>query len=520
MRNKAISILLASSMLLTFASCGKKKDDMQQTESDGQNVSVYTAALKPISSTVTYTGEIKAGESVSISSKVSAKAVSVYHQEGDYVNAGDTLAKLDDTDILLSYKQAEAAYNSAVASYNMTVNSSTKQATVSADQNLSSAQIAYDSALSNYNREKQLYESNSQLVLAEQHYNDAKNAYDRQKELYDSDSSVIAAKNALTTSEQNLERTQQLFDLGAASQLELDTAKNNVENARASYETAQSGAQTQLDNAYSAMVSAEESYKTTKISASASFENAQNSLKNAENALKNARENIGLTRVSAKESISTAAAAVESARASLATAKNTLNNTTITSPISGYVASKNINEGQMVSPGVEIFSVKNSNNVDAEIAVTEAVIPYVTVGTQAEVDIKSADNMKVNGVVTLVNTVKDAQTGMYTVRVSIPNDDNKIKIGMFADVTLVTEQSESSIVIPSDALLQENGDMYVYVANGNEAERKTVLLGIQNSDYAEVISGIDEGDRVVVSGKEYISESNNKLNITSEEGDN
>ena len=519
MRNKAISIILASSMLLTFASCRKKPADTSEEQS-GQNVSVYTASLKPISSTVTYTGEIKASESVSISSKVGAKAIAVYHQEGDFVNAGDVLAKLDDTDIRLSYKQAEASYNSAVASYNMTVNSSTKQAVVSANQNLNSAQIAYESALSNYNREKQLYENNSQIVLAQQKYDDAKNAYDRQKELYDGDASVTAAKNALTTSEQNLERTQQLFNLGAASQLELDTAKNNVENARASYETAQSGAKTQLDNTYSAMVSAEENLKTTKISASASYENAQNSLKNAENALKNAKENIGLTSVSTKESISTASAAVESARASLATAKNMLGNTTIISPISGFVASKNINEGQMVGQGTEIFSVKNSNNVDAEIAVTEAVIPYVSIGTQAEVEIKSAGNMKVDGVVTLVNTVKNAQSGMYTVRVSIPNEDNRIKVGMFADVTLVTEQSESSVVIPSDALLQESGQMYVYVVNGNEAQRKDVLTGIQNSDYAEIISGIDEGDKVVVSGKEYISESNNKLNITSEEGDN
>lgn len=516
---KTVSIILAATMILGCCSCGKKKEEDTQ-EKSGSNVTVYTAALESISDTVTYTGEIKACESVSISSKVSAKAKTVYHNEGDFVKAGEILAKLDDTDIELSYKQAEAAYNSAVAAYNMTVNSSTKQASVSAQQGLKSAQIAYDSALSNYNRERQLYESNSQLILAEQQYNDAKNAYQRQKELYDNNSTVIAAKNALTTAEENLTRTQQLFDLGAASQLELDTAKNNVENARASYDSAQSGAKTQLDSAYSAMVSAEQGYNNTKISASAAYENAQNNLKNAENALKNAKENISLTNVSSKESISTAAASVESAKAALATARNTLNNTTITAPIDGFVASKNINEGQMVAQGIEIFSIKNSDNVDAEISVTEAVIPYVSVGTQAKVEIKSADNLTVDGIVTLVNTVKDVQSGMYTVRVSIPNGDNKIKVGMFADVTLVTQQNDSSVIIPSDSLMQDGEEMYVYVANAsNKAEKKVVLTGIQNSDYTEILSGINEGDKVVVGGKEYISEENNELNITSEEAD-
>ncbi|MBP3361411.1 MAG: efflux RND transporter periplasmic adaptor subunit [Clostridia bacterium] len=519
-KRKVLCFILSAVSAAVFTSCGKKAPmDAPSEENSGQNVTVYTAAIQPISSSVTYTGEIKASESVSISSKVSAKAKTVYFQEGDYVKAGAVLAKLDDTDVALSLKQAEASYNSAVANYNMVVNSSTKQAAVSAEQNLNAAQLSYDSALSNYNREKELYEQNSSIKLAEQSYNDAVTAYNRQKELYDNNTTIISAQNAVTTAQQNLERTKQLFDMGAASQVELDTAETTAANAQAALDSAVSGAKTQLDSAYSAMKNAEENYKTTKISASAAFENAENALKNAENALKNAKENIQLTKVSSRESISTAAANVEASKASLATARNTMNNTAITAPISGFIASKSINEGQMVPQGAEIFSIKNADNVDAEISVTEAVIPYITVGTPARITIKSADMEEKEGTVTLVNSVKDQATGMYTVRVSIPNPGNEIKVGMFADISLTVQQSNSSVVIPSDSLLQEDDEMYVYVANGNTAEKRVVLLGIQNSDYSEILSGVEEGEDVVVSGKEYISESNNELNITSKEGE-
>lgn len=519
MNKKIICIMLSAISAVTFTSCGKKPPMEEKEEQTGQNVTVYTAGIEPISSSVTYTGEIKASESVSVSSKVSAKAKTVFYNEGDYVKAGAVLAKLDDTDVALSLKQAEAGYNSAVANYNMVVNSSTKQATVSAQQNLNSAQLAYDTALSNYNREKELYEQNSAIKLAEQSYNDAVAAYNRQKELYDNNTSIISAQNALTTAQQNYDRTKQLFDMGAASQVELDTAKNSMENAKAALDSASSGAASQLDSVYSAMKSAEENYKTTKISASTAFENAENSLKNAENALKNAKENIELTKVSTKESISTASASVQSSKATLDTARNTMNNTAITAPIDGYIASKNINVGQMVAQGTEIFSIKNSDTVDAEISVTEAVIPYISVGTPAKVSIKSADIEEKSGTVTLVNSVKNQTTGMYTVRVSIPNPGSEIKVGMFADISLTLQQSSGSVVIPSDSLLQENDEMYVYIANGNTAEKRVVYLGIQNSDYSEVLSGVEEGESIVVSGKEYISESNNELNITSKEGE-
>jgi len=518
MPNKFLSIATAIVFLFSVSACGTKKETQSTpTASSAQNVTTFTAKTEPITSTVTYTGEIQASESVSVISKLSAIADNVYYNEGDYVTAGSTLAVLDKTDVSLAYDQALASYNSTVANYNMISNSTTKQASASAQQNLSSAQVAYNSALTTYNREKRLYDANSNVIIAKQRYDDAVTEYDRQKELFDNNTSITAAQNTLTACEKELERVEELFKLGAASQLELDTAKNNATNAQAAYDTASSGSKAQLNSAYSAMITAQQQYNTAEISASAPLDAAESALKTAETALSNAKENIGLTGISTEENISTASANVESARAGLATAQNALNNATITAPISGYISYKNITKGQLTGQGVEVFTIKNASIVNAEISVTESVIPFITEGTQAQVLISSISETPFTGNISLVNTVKNPQTGMYTVKVSIENKDNLIKVGMFADVTLTTGYNPTATIIHSDSIMQQNNETYVYVANGNTAEKRNILTGIQTPEYTEILSGIAPGEIVVVSGKEYLSDTNNQLNVTSRE---
>ncbi|MGN0181705.1 MAG: efflux RND transporter periplasmic adaptor subunit [Candidatus Ornithomonoglobus sp.] len=505
-------------LLITAAGCGKKNMPEQEIASNATNVTVYEAGTEYIEDSVKYTGELKTSENTSTVSKVSAKIIKVNVKEGDYVHAGDILAELDSTDLQSSYNTALASYNSALASYNSVVNSSTKQATTSAKNSLNSAQLAYNQALENYNREKELYESGSTLKLAEQSYNDALSAYNREKELYDNDTSLISARNNLQTAEDNLANTKSLYEIGAVSKNEYDTAVTNVENLRASLESLESQKQASYENAYSAMVKAQENLSTTRISLSASYDQARNTLNNAENTLAQAKENIGLTEVSNASSISTANAQLESARTALSTAKDNLDNTKIRAMSSGYIASKSAEIGQMASPGVELFAIKNTNTLMAEISVTESVIPLVHQGTKAIVSVQSAGVDGISGVVTLVNPTKDEKTGMYTVQVEVDNGEGKLNTGMFADVTLITDSTMNAVTIPSEAIILSGEESYVYVASadGTTAEKRTVVTGIETEDATEIVTGIEIGDRVIVSGQDYLSEQNNEINIVTE----
>ena len=455
-----ISVILC--LGLCTACSGGEKNNAQTTTAT--NVSVYKIKKTDISSTVNYAGTLTAAESVSISAKVGANALGVNVAEGDYVNAGDVLLELDKTDLQSAYRQAHSAYSSAVAGYNTVTKSSTVQATSQVNQALASAQTAYEQAKSNYDREKALFENASNIKLATQGYEDAKSNYNRIK---------------------------QLFDMGGASQVELDSAR-------------------------SALLNAEENLKTVQATQSAAFDAARAALSNAENNLKSAKQNIGLTETANKSSVETASASLQSAATALDIASNNLANCTVRSPISGYVSKCNVSKGQLVSPGIEIFVVTNADMVDAEINVTESVIAYMQIGGEASVAIPSAKKDGIKGVITGVNPVKDPMTGLYTVKVSIDNSDDELKVGMLCDVELVLSELHDIIKVPSEALIINDNEYFVYIAEGNKAKKVKVTIGISDEEYTEIISGLKFGDSVIVSGKDYLSEKNNDIKITQE----
>lgn len=410
MRNKITAIITASALALTFTACGKKENNEKKTTAT--NVTVSEATTEDIASTVSYTGEIKATASASVSPKASGTVEAVYAEIGDFVKAGTILMKIDSTSYNLSYNQAKAAYNSATAAYNNVKNGSNAQTQVSLEQALSNAQSNYDTALDNYNRQKAL------------------------------------------------------FDIGAISQVALDNAKTSLDNAKVALDSAQTSA------------------------------------------------NLNQT-VIAPQSEASAKASVEQAKAAMDIAAQSLANCTVKAPISGYISSKNVAVGQTASQGIEAFSIKNSNAVDVEINVTESVIGYITAGDDAKISIKSAKLENIQGTVSVVGETKNDATGMFTVKVSIPNENGKIKVGMLAEVLLTTEKVNDALVVPSNSIMQSGDEQYVYVADGNKAVKKIVELGVTDGEKIQIISGVNEGDKIIVDGKEYLSDKNTDIKITS-----
>lgn len=408
MNKKAVSLITALALAASFAGCGKKAE--KQEQKTATNVTVSEAKISSIESTVSYTGEVKAASSASVSPKASGEIKAVYAEIGDFVKAGTVLMKIDSSSYQLSYNQAKAAYNSAVAAYNNVKNGSNAQTQVSMNQNLANAQSAYDTARDNYNRQKSL------------------------------------------------------FDIGAISQVALDAAKTQLDNASVALETAKASA---------------------NLSAN----------------------------VIEPQSEASAKAAVDQAKAAVDLAANSLANCTVTAPISGYISSKNASVGQTAAQGMEVFGIKNSDSVDVEINVTESVIGSLSVGTSAKIDIKSAKIEGADGVVSVLGEAKNDTTGMYPVKVSINNDDGKIKVGMMADVSLVTDKVDGVLTISQNSVLKSGDKEYVYVADGKKAVKKDIETGITDGKNVEVLSGISEGDKVITDGKEYLSETNNDIKI-------
>lgn len=465
---KFLCAVLTGAMVLTMASCGKKNEDESakaEPTAAPTNVTVYTAAKGTIMNSITNTGEVTPVEQVAVSAKASGKAVSSNIEVGKYVHSGDVLFTIEDTDYRLQVNQAKAALDAAQVGYNSTVGGVQEQTVQQLEQALTAAQLALDSAQQNYDREVQLHDNNSNLVLAQTAYNDAKAAY---------------------------ERTKSLFDMGAATQVA-------------------------LDGAHTGMVQAEENLKTVQVTANAALEAAQNGLKNAQKAFETAQKNYDLTvNVLNPERAQSAAASVQTAKAAYELAANALSNTVVRAPISGYITSSNVTVGQMVGAGTPMVTIIDTGSMDIKIHVTESVVNTISVGSPAKISVKSADVEAMDGSVATVSPSKDAQTGLFEVVINVPNSEGVLKGGMFADVMIITEQYDDVLCVPSSAVLTESDKKYVYVENGGMAVKKEVELGKSDDSSTEILSGVELGENVIVKGKEYITDSNKSVRVVTE----
>lgn len=331
-----------------------------------------------------------------------------------------------------------------------------------------SYQLAYNQARAAYNS------AVSGKKSAEANYNSITGG-STQQSINQLEAALNSAKIAYDNALDVYNKQNTLYNMGAISQMEFNTYKTNLDNAKLNYDSAKAN------------------YDITK------------------NVVVNESEH------SAKAGVESADAAIQQAKAALDIASNNLANCTVTAPISGYVSLKNVNKGQMVSAGLGLFNITNTSSVEVEINVTESVIPLIDVGTKATVNVHSAKLENIEGAVSSFNPVKNPATGLYTAKIAIPNENGALKEGMIANLTLITENSNSTVTVPSAAIMQSDDDgYYVYIANGETAEKMPVEIGIENDEFTEIVAGIDTGDKVIVSGKEYISEQNKKIKIVTE----
>lgn len=182
--------------------------------------------------------------------------------------------------------------------------------------------------------------------------------------------------------------------------------------------------------------------------------------------------------------------------------ENLLENTSLISPISGVVTARNYDNGDMVG-GMPIFVVQKINPVKVFINVSESLYTYITKGMTVSVELDALPEAKFEGKVSRITPVIDPQTRTFEVEVTVANGKEQIKPGMYARVTM-NYGSRKNVVVPDQSVVKMmgSGDRFIYVlkADGTVAYQK-VELGRRMNDKYEVLSGIADGDEVVISGQ-------------------
>lgn len=255
-----------------------------------------------------------------------------------------------------------------------------------------------------------------------------------------------------------------------------------------------------------AMERAMQMYKDGLIAQSA-LEDAERAYQLALNRQLTSQRNLAVTRAE----VSKARAAIEQSRASLDNAQTDLANATIVSSIDGVVLSRDVQVGDAVSSilvlgsqATLVMTLGDMSDVYVQGKVDEADIGKVYLDQPAHIVVESFKDKKYDGRVTRISPFGNEKDNVTTfeVRVSIRNPSGELKANMTANAEIILEEKKNVLLVPEAAMIYDkdrNASVEVPDPKAEKGRRKQpVKLGISNGVKTELVSGLAEGQKVIL----------------------
>ena len=179
----------------------------------------------------------------------------------------------------------------------------------------------------------------------------------------------------------------------------------------------------------------------------------------------------------------------------------------VVSTVSGTVLTAPFHIGDTLTTGSGIFTVGDLSSLLVETFVPERFVASVAQRMRAVLWFEAIPGEIFNAEVTEVNPVIDPVTRTLRIRLRFLTPDPRIKAGMFATISLVTNRKTNIPIIQRSSLISTYGSWIVFVADENNiARRREVTLGIDNEDFVEVLSGVELTENVVSAGQNFLSD--------------
>lgn len=195
-------------------------------------------------------------------------------------------------------------------------------------------------------------------------------------------------------------------------------------------------------------------------------------------------------------------AGLAQSQAALAYQRNQLVNTIVTSPFTGTVAQRNVEVGSIVSSTTQAVTVVDLTRVKVQVSVGEQQIGKIKQGQEVNVVVPAVRAEPFTGLVSNLSPAADPKTRSYLIEVKLDNPERVLKQGMFAEVHIITDRSEGALAVPVDALVTKSGMSVVFTVKDGQARENQVKTGIADGKVTEIISGLQEGDQVIVLGQQ------------------
>lgn len=441
------------------------------------------------------TGNIAALQDVQLSARVAGRVTAVNYREGQVVRAGQIVVQQDAADLQANVRAAQA--NVAQAQANVSSNIA----------KVSQAQANYTLAVQTV--KAAVSQARAQVANARQNYLKI-NGGSRPQQVLQAKGQLLLAKANLDNAETILTRNKSLYAQGAIAKADLDTAQTNY--------SVQSQTYAIQKQALSLTIQGNQSEDIAAALAQLHQQQA-----NLQTAVAN-RQTVQLRRddiTAAQAALQQAKAAVQQQQATLIYDQQQVDYTAIRSPIDGIVAAREVEPGQIASPGTNLMRIVNVKTVYYEPTISETDFEQTNVGDPVAVQVDALPGRSFNGVVKAVYPAAASGSRQFTLRVAVPNPTEALRPGMFARGTLLATVHRNVVIVPVTALVPVQTDtsaaatsegtatggtslppQQVFVVGpGNKAVARPVKVGIVNASQAEITSGLKPGDTLVTVGQ-------------------
>lgn len=542
-----------------------------------------------ITARVDGSGTVAAAQSLDLNFQSSGTVTEVLVEEGDMIEAGQPLARIDTRDLQAQVDSAQANLNSAIAQLEQAAQGNATPQEIAAQEasvrnaqanlektrtngvtaadiasdeaNLRSAQARLD-ALKNPSQaeissaelkvrqaeidvqntrdtqsknktqaELQMQQAVDALTKAQAAYGEAKYNWEYVQETGNSPTTpeTTNAQGESVDNKLSEGQRQQYATAFVQAEASLRTAELDVKNAQVAYDNARQSEVSQVQNAEAVLADAQKQLEALRNPTASDLAEAQASVDQARAQLQKtrqggtkadiaaaqasvdqARANLEqLTAPATETDLQVRQAAVDQAEQSLKQAQIALENATLTAPFSGVISAVNIVPGSSVGSGTTApITLINRNPLHVDMSLSENDVAKVQADQPVTLTIDALADWTAEGTVSYIAPAATESNGVvtYKVRVDFPDSDERVKVGMTANISIVTATKENVLLVPSTALLPKGTGQVVQVPNEQTGQQQPteidVQTGLSDGTYTEIVSGLSEGQQILAAPSE------------------
>ncbi len=415
-----------------------------QAEQPQQEREEHVVSRGTLAAMVNATGTILPEKQTTLSFKTPGRVAEVSVQEGQTVHEGDVLARLETTDIEYAIAQAELALETAQAQL-------LRLQRPPSEQDIAAAEAALESARASYRR-LVAGPSKEEVQVARANLDQAQATRDQAQAAYDQ----VADRPDVAMLPQALQ---------------LEQATIAYETARASFDL------------------------TMRAPSEAEVAAARTAIVQAEANLARLQEGIS------DEDLLVAQLQVQQAYLSLDQARNQLEGTILVAPHDGTITLAAIQAGEL-SGGQPAFILTDLSRYHIDVTVDEIDIGRISAGQPATITLDALPGETLTGQVEQIADTAQLDTGVVTYRVTTQLDptDAPLRVGMTANVDIVTERRDSVLLVPNRFVRIDRTTSQTFVdrAYGDQVQPIEIQIGLRDEAVSEVLAGLNEGDTVVL----------------------